>query len=148
MNANQIKIILSNEHVTAPYFKGVFSSDTIPILQKNEAIVVNTDKASEKGTHWLAFFMNETKTIEVFDSYGQSPEFYGIFIPNTCWNNIVFQSLSSNVCGAYCIYFIYKRCLGFSMYSVISEMCLNKINDFKMYQFVKKKYGVRLLFRK
>lgn len=153
MNGNQIHFILSRDPYTSPFFLGVFASDAIPTLKEKSAVVVNVDKSSEPGSHWLAFYY-ENNNIEFFDSYGNPPEFYGPsfqdFFSNyssVSWNSTTLQSLTSNVCGPYCIYFILKRCQGHSLYSIVSSFADCQKNDFRMYQFVKKRYGVRMIFK-
>lgn len=151
MNGLQLHFILSQDIVTAPYFKGIYAKDTLPILQANTCTVVNSDDSTEPGSHWLALFVNENKTLEFFDSYGNSPDFYGLDTShylNVIWNTQMFQSPTSNVCGQYCVYFLLKRCQSFSLDSVLNLFEVCKINDFQLYQFVKKKYGVRVVFRK
>ncbi|GBN06781.1 hypothetical protein AVEN_268923-1 [Araneus ventricosus] len=144
MNGNQIHFILSRDPHTSPFFSGIFASDTIPMLKEKSAIVVNADKSSEPGSDWLAFYQ-EADNVEFFYSYGNPPEFYGPrfqdFTSNyssVYWNSTTLQSLTSNVCGAYCIYFILKRCQGHSLYSIVSNLSHCQKNDFRMYQFVKK----------
>lgn len=155
MDAIVIHQILSQNTITAPFFRGVFASDTIPDLAERSAIVVNLDESSEPGSHWVAFYKENNKRVEFFDSYGNSPEFYGDRFDNFIsqfsevnWNSTSFQSPTSNVCGAYCIYFLFKRCQGHSLYSIISYLNMCKTNDFRMYQFVKKTFGVRMIFKK
>ncbi|GFY22116.1 uncharacterized protein TNCV_3297601 [Trichonephila clavipes] len=153
MDGNQIQFILSHDPVTAPFFRGVYASDTIPILKKKSTIVVNLDASSQPRSHWLAFY-HENNCIEFFDSYGYPLEYYGEgfrdFVPKfstVSWNCIPFQSPTSNVCGAYCIYFIFKRSQGNSMYSITNTLLHCQKNDFRIFQFVKKRYGVRMIFR-
>lgn len=151
MNGIQLFHILSHDNSTSPYFKGVYAKNTLPLLESNTCAVVNTDDSSKAGSHWLAFFVTDKKNLEVFDSYGNSPHFYGIQTSNYVnieWNSIVFQSLTSNVCGHYCIYFLLKRCQGQSLYSIVDYLYNTNIKDFQIYQFVKKKYGVRIIFKK
>ncbi|KAF8791612.1 hypothetical protein HNY73_006453 [Argiope bruennichi] len=153
MNGNEIHYILSKDPYTSPFFRGVFASDTIPILKEKSAIVVNTDTSSEPGSHWLAFYL-ESDNLEFFDSYGNPPEFYGRLFhdfvshySSVFWNSTPMQSFMSNVCGAYCIYFILKRCQGKSLYSIVSNLSECQKNDFRIYQFGKKRYGVRMIFK-
>lgn len=154
MDGESIHNILSKNPVTSFNFKGVYSVDTIPSLGENQAIIVNTDESTKPGSHWLAFHMDGRKKLEFFDSYGNSPDFYGLNvydlfdISDVCWNCVTFQSLTSNVCGAYCIYYIYKRCQKMSMVSILKKLNVTEKNDFRMYQFVKKKFGVRFAFKK
>ena len=155
MEGKQIDQVLTQDPITASYFRGVFASDIIPDLRENEGIIVNLDSSTEPGSHWIAFFVMDSQTLEMFDSYGNSPQFYGNRFENFIskystihWNSTMFQSPTSNVCGAYCIYFIYKKCQGQSLCTIVNKLSLCKNNDFRMYQFVKKKYGVRMIFRK
>jgi len=155
MNGYQINKILLKEKITATVYQGVFSADAIPVLPPNSAAVVNRDDSSQPGSHWMAIYIDENGNLEFFDSYGQSPFFYGKLIQdyvskysNVIWNSVTFQSITSNVCGHYCIYFILKRCQGNSMYFIIQNLYQNKRNDFQIFQFVKKKYGIRMSFKK
>lgn len=153
MNSSQIHKILSRDPISSRHYAGVYPSDKIPIIHKfPSAIVLNTGKHYERGTHWLAVYIQDKKTIEFFDSYGLPPEFYGEDISNFVRkyhyvqaNKIPLQSLTSNVCGQYCLYFIVKRCQGVCMRSIVTQLMERK-NDFRMFQFVKKRYGVHMIF--
>lgn len=148
MDGLQLFYILSQEKITSPFFQGVYSRDTLPVLQENTCVIVNTDDSSQPGTHWLALFVNDKRELEFYDSYGKPPEFYNVnttSYSDVQWNSKMFQSPTSNVCGQYCIYFLLKRCQGHSMYYILNQL---NVNDFQMYQFVKKRYGVRFVFRK
>ncbi|GFX82368.1 hypothetical protein TNCV_2870491 [Trichonephila clavipes] len=63
MFTSQISKILSKE---APRdFLGVYPSDKIPkVKKKKAALVVNTDPHDEEGSHWLAMYIQDEKTIE------------------------------------------------------------------------------------
>nr|DAC81359.1 TPA_asm: adenain [Nephila orb-weaver spider adintovirus] len=148
MDGMQMYTVLSQEKTTSPYFQGVYSRDTLPPLQENMCAIVNSDDSSQPGTHWLALFVNDKRELEFYDSFGQPPVFYNISTTtylDVLWNSKVFQSPTSNVCGQYCIYFLFKRSQGYSMHYILNQLY---INDFQMYQFVKKRYGVRFVFRK
>ncbi|GBN93478.1 hypothetical protein AVEN_83819-1 [Araneus ventricosus] len=153
MDGYQIHFILSREPNTSPFYRGVFASDTIPILKGKSVIVVNVDKSTEPGSQWLAFYQ-EADNLEFLDWYGNPPEFYGprfqeftLNYSSVYWNSTTLQSLTSNVCGAYCICFILKRCQGHSLYSIVRNLIHCQKNVFRMYQFVEKRYGVRMIFK-
>lgn len=155
MDSYEINRILSQDSYSANFFSGVYSADNIPLLEHHSSIIVNSDISSSPGTHWLAFYSEDGESLEFFDSYGNPPEFFGEYFLEACskyksvsWNKKEFQSPTSNVCGAYCIYYTRRRCQGHSMYSILNELSLNKKNDFRMYQFVKKRYGVKMIFKK
>lgn len=155
MNSYSILKILSREHQTAKYFVGVFPSDKIPHIKTfPAALVINADKHTERGSHWLAIFIEDQETLEFFDSYGLPPDNYGEHViryvtrfSRVKWNKTCLQSLTSNVCGPFCIYFLIKRCKGLAMHCIVCNLAEKK-NDFRMYQFVKKRYGVRMIFKK
>ena len=52
-----------------PRFNGVYSRDNLPDKIKDGAYVINLDKYSDIGTHWIALCVN-TKTVTYFDSFG------------------------------------------------------------------------------
>ena len=53
-------------------FVGVFSSDTIPKLKKNESCIANLDDSTQPGSHWVAFYCNEHSRCYFYDSFGRS----------------------------------------------------------------------------
>ena len=56
-----------------PSFRGVFLLDTLPKKpNKKECGIVNLDKSSGPGTHWVAWYKNSKNKI-YFDSYGVQP---------------------------------------------------------------------------
>jgi len=105
---------------------GVFPSDLIPFShflsssrESSLCCIANTDPSTKPGTHWVAFYrdLQNDSPLEFFDSYGQSPLSYGFFSGNSkfpkdlplSFNNTILQSLTSNVCGQYCLLFLYLR---------------------------------------
>ena len=52
-----------------PRFNGVYSRDNLPDEIKYGAYVINLDKYSDIGTHWIALYVNN-KTVTYFDSFG------------------------------------------------------------------------------
>lgn len=155
MNSLELHRILSRDPYTARYFIGVFPSDKIPVIHLTPAaLVVNNQDSRHRGEHWLALWVIDNQTIEFFDSMGLTPSAYGRDIsafvnqyPVVHWNKIRLQSFTSNVCGAYCVYYIVNRSKGFSLNIVIRNLA-GRRNDFRMFQFVKKRYGVNMIFRK
>lgn len=93
---------------------GVYPSDMIPeTWEKPAALVFNTDSSKKPGAHWVATYVNEKSYGYYFDSYGIKP-----YIPDhvsrlrrNCktlrHNDQQLQSVSSNVCGHFCIMFLY-----------------------------------------
>ena len=51
-------------------FIGVYASDEIPKLKNDTYAILNLDKSSEPGSHWIAIYKNEQETY-VYDSFGR-----------------------------------------------------------------------------
>ena len=65
--------------------------------------------------------------MEIFDSYGLNPDIilllYYIVLPQAAvvtYSGKQLQSINSNVCGQYCLYFFYYRARGYTMGHIVS----------------------------
>jgi hypothetical protein len=127
-------------------FLGVLASDRIPSLRTVATFapccyVLNTDPKSEPGTHWVAIYHATPRILEFFDSYGSHPNDYGIFFDTSLqlrFNEISFQTVTSSVCGQYCIFFLAHRTNGHSFQSIqrhLASMSRTK-SDQLVYSFV------------
>lgn len=119
MQTHEIGIIAQS--IPIPGFLGVYAADQIPKhpSQKRFCFICNTDPASLPGTHWLAFNFIDPMHYEFFDSYGQalssayaslinaSPLLSSSLCIAASKNAI--QSLYSNLCGQYSLFFLYHR---------------------------------------
>lgn len=113
MNTIQIQNYLS----TLPVQNfGVYAADLLPRhISPSTAIIVNTDPHNEAGAHWVAFYLGDRNTIEYFDSYGQPPHshFYQGFLRRNArrylYNEHRLQDDNSQVCGYYCLVYLYYR---------------------------------------
>ena len=128
MNNLSITKVLENDIDTKSSFKGVFASDTCPrTLQRGRCYVINTDPVTFPGRHWVCVYVPQGKgSVEYFDSYGRPPT----TVPgianvlrnrNVIHNTKQIQSLYSDVCGHYCIYFLKQRCVGRSMHHIVNK---------------------------
>ncbi len=134
MNSRRITRILSSCEETARYFKGVYPADTIEVPQSYPAsMVINLDEKDEPGSHWVAMFMRTSNTVRYFDSYGQPPPEGGIeeFLHGRVVepNNFPLQSIISNVCGHYCIYFIHRCSRGDTYETIMMNLAKRRNMD-------------------
>lgn len=97
-------------------FVGVFPCDSLPQLQANQAMIVNTDPHNKPGEHWVAFYMDIPEHLEYFDSFGLPPIVHHLrkYINSSVHNNFVYSSVqlqhnSSDTCGNHCIAFVKHR---------------------------------------
>ena len=71
MGLSNFDIIKLVQHLKIPDFRGVFMRDTLPDKpREKECGVLNLNKSSEPGSHWVAFYKDGGKRI-YFDSFGQ-----------------------------------------------------------------------------
>ena len=101
-------------------FDGVFAINTIPkkLPKVNHFIVCNTDTNTGPGKHWFCIFRASRNTIECFDSLGINDEKRSFFltlfkdkppIKEIKINIDRVQSLTSETCGEFVIYFLFER---------------------------------------
>jgi len=102
------------------YFKycsryyGTYPRDILPQYIPNDSgIIINTDKSTQSGEHWVAVYKSTNGIPVYFDSFGlipTRPEIVKFIKDNTSmgwfYNAINFQSIFSDTCGLYCIYFL------------------------------------------
>ena len=147
MNSLQLERALERNPFTKRTFRGVFAADELPDLDTFPCgFVANTDPRTEPGTHWVAFYFPSRDKGEFFDSYGYPPEYYGE--PFTAYNvetinSHKLQSSWSEVCGHYCIFYLYYRSRRHSMSKIVNMFSSNTtINDCKVSCYVKKHFNV------
>ena len=116
-------------------------------------LVVNTDPSDEPGTHWVAFYFPSKGKGEFFDSYGHPPDYYNSSFKNFLerhsrewsFNNRKLQSVWSDVCGQYCIFYLIHRAPEKSMKKIVQLFGNDTVlNDSKVAWFVKTHFRVAL----
>ena len=99
------------------------------IKEKPELIICNTDPSDKPGKHWVLFFFNNT-SVDFFDSLGRDITYYGNifidfvnkFVKDVKQCLIRTQPVNSSLCGQYCLYYAFAKCLGLSMDEIINNM--------------------------
>ena len=105
---------LSNEQIEKyymryPKFGGTFSRTDLPNKILNKFYIVNMDKATGKGTHWVLVSNLNPSICIYFDSFGVSPPPEILHFMKTSGKECVYntedlQAYSSDACGWYCMY--------------------------------------------
>ena len=132
MNTQEIYASLKCKDITKECFNKVYAIDELP--QKNHVqynpkgecfMVINLDPSYESGSHWIGLCISPSAYCvnEYFDSYGHTPP---TIIKDYLEGNYLcqkrqLQSFTSTVCGQWCIYYIWKRCQGFSLLEISKE---------------------------
>ena len=89
-----INFEILNYHQNEPKFNGVYSRDNIPDKVKDGAFVINFDKYSDIGTHWIALYaLNNNVTY--FDSFlvGHIPKKTNNLLLNLWLMNLLLQQI-------------------------------------------------------
>ena len=92
-----------------PRFNGTYSKDNLPKI-KDGAYIINLDKCSDIGTHWVALSVNNN-SVTYFDSFGVEhiPKEIKAFIGRSLsitTNTFRIQRHDSVMCG-YILYWFY-----------------------------------------
>ena len=146
MNTQQIEQKLMSDQATSEYFIGVFAADQLPTVKINQDVwllICNCCPINMPGEHWIALFGNARQEIEMFDSFGFSPNVYdGVhqFIreqhPTLLrYNTHQLQSLDSDACGPYCILYAYYRSRGWTLDSIV-ENIVERMNRDDFIKFI------------
>ncbi len=97
-------------------FLGVFARDNMPEINTFPCcLIANIDDSNSPGRHWIAIIYLSTKNSEFFDSIALPPFTYGFSLQNSRTIPYRLQGLTSNVCGHYCLCFLYYRSQGYSL---------------------------------
>ena len=123
-------------------FSGVFPSNHLPLWRsKCLLFIANTEDCTRKGEHWISIYIDEDANGEYFDSFGQPPNtIFKNYMDYNCktwiYNGRKLQSVISDVCGHYCVFYCAYRCKGFSMQSIVSWFTTDTtLNDSLVYSF-------------
>jgi len=116
-------------------YGGAFCRDQLPPIHKRPCVIIsNTDPCSKPGQHWVAMNFKRDGTGEYFDSFGYPPlsedliNHLNLYCPSGWkYNNRIFQSIDSNVCGLYCILYVKRKCTSKKFYNLFTRDSL--LND-------------------
>ena len=133
LSTHEIHYKLKSDEYSNKIFKAVLPFDCLPKSPPYpSAFVVNTHPQGKKGEHWLAIYYDKKGKCRFFDSFGNSPIFYGLlgYIEKTAtsweYNSVQLQSIFSTLCGYYCIYFVLLKSRNIEMFEILN--LFNKTN--------------------
>lgn len=149
MNTLQLIQVMEQDFKSRGKFCGVYASDNLPSVIESYpcGLIVNTDKETESGSHWVAMYFPTKDRGEFFDSYGNSPDFYRknfkTFLDghSRTWiyNSRCLQSLTSSTCGQFCLYFVINRNHGKTLSLIVNSFSETlSINDHRVIMFVRR----------
>ena len=108
----------------------------------HNGIYVCDDQVAEKsGNHWFLIYV-EDDNVNFVDSFAKEPSFYGIELKPLKKLPFQLQSLLSDVCGEYTLFFSYHLSRDYKLeqiYKLFSKTNVFK-NDERVQNFVHKKF--------
>jgi len=127
MNTRQLLKCIDSDGILRRECEGVYPANKIPKPYGYPfAVIVNLDKHTEPGSHWVCIFMNRDGESEFFDSYGRKPDTNEIqsymkkYATRLRCNEKQLQGPYSSACGQYCLYYMYHRLRNYTM-NMITE---------------------------
>lgn len=128
---------------------GCYALDELPRekIVRPCLIISNTAPSSHSGKHWVGFYFKAgSNRAEFFDSFGRAPtqKQFKQFLDNNSTSFIInskrLQSSVSNVCGAYCVVFLYfrSRCASMTKFLKNFNVQTPELNDIKILQMYAK----------
>lgn len=153
LTGDQLETLALTDVRLQSIFIGVYSLNNLPyiIRYQHSAIkhvkpicfIVNTDTTNLPGQHWIAIFIDENNIGEVFDSFGRLPPSHiqrWMNINTRFWyySQDCIQSISSTMCGAFCLYYLFHKSRGISLQVILShfDFIFLQCNDYIVQRFV------------
>jgi hypothetical protein len=157
MDTLQVENVLRADCKLSLAFDGVYASDCLPLYcgaGNDTAMVMNLDPSTLGGSHWVCLYIAQGRG-EYFDSYGLAPpleDFVRFLDRNTTsssgrggwtYNTQELQSLDTEVCGHYCIWFLSERARGRSMQDIVRQFSNSDTqrNDVMVRRQVESRFG-------
>ena len=134
LTGGEIDGVLSRHADIKHVFMGCVPCDRIPTRDRYPyALVVNTDVSKGAGEHWVVIYATSPTVVEYFDSLAKEPipsikEYLETF-RTVIENPKPLQDKLSEVCGAYCMYFVAMRVQGRSLTEICNYLRSRKCSD-------------------
>ncbi len=124
MDTSDLRYYLQKHPVTRYQRIPILAMDELPLVKPRPFFcIVNTDTSVGDGIHWIALHFPLHSTDELFDSLNRKPRDYKMhmYLEHDAWtSSYVIQSQTSILCGAFCIYYVIKRSLGYTADEIVS----------------------------
>ena len=110
---DSVQLSTLSKLILGSHFEGVFAKNNLPPgRHPNRMFILNTDTANLPGRHWIAVFIRDNIGY-VFDPLGMVPPPLRLInwmnerYLQWSYNKRQVQPIDSNMCGVYCMYFLY-----------------------------------------
>ena len=150
LSDRQLDYLAREDPCLKPSFHGVLAANELPkrpVTRHPRAYIVNTDPADRPGHHWLAFWTHQD-TCEILDTFALPLEHYQApWIEQWVkqWkyrvqNSEPLQTIQSNSCGHYCLFYLKYKARGHSLQDFLSRFSDTDFvhNDHQVGQLLKR----------
>ena len=151
--------LLKNLKITN--FQGCYFKDELNELKPNSSYIINLQSEYDKngnrngGTHWCALVTDNRNNAIYFDSFGSPPPTSIIKLLKKYkykygYTNKVIQNLRSDLCGYFCVAFIYLVTKNKPTTNINknTNIFMNLFEDLTSVRSVKNEYILALFFKK
>lgn len=142
MNTWELQNVMLRDPAVLRQFGDVCAADELPsnISKRPSVYIVNSDRKGRPGRHWMAFYFPKKGPSEFFDPLGRAPTYYNRTFkkvllrngPRYVYNRFRVQPYNTDTCGPFCLYFVTRRCRGWSMTRIVRECKLNRDKTLKI----------------
>ena len=129
MDTLQLNRVLRRDRGVKKFYGGTLARDQLPRKRPRKTVcwVLNLSPSTHPGTHWVAVYVTRTG-VEYFCSYGLDPP-DDVRVLLKRWgksktgnrsgyrtnSGILLQTLTSDLCGEYCVLYLKCKCRGHSL---------------------------------
>ena len=110
MNTDELDEVCKNNAIISQQFLGVFPADRLPEAKPGTTFICNTKSLGDKGEHWVAIAWDNNCRANYYCSFGQAPPLEILaYLDGHEWQrtNRQMQNTFSDLCGQYCVCFLY-----------------------------------------
>lgn len=131
MNTNELRCMLSKDKKTRQQLVDVFALDQFKNFVSahsllNGIYVINDQNSYRNGNHWFLVHVDENN-VNFVDSFAKSPNYYNVEKELCTTNKSLktiqwqIQSIFSDVCGGYVVYFSTQLCRNNILKSIVKK---------------------------
>lgn len=157
MDNLELHNILSTNHHTKRVYASVLPIDLLPkdpppMSLRPYAMVINLAPFTRRSTtkasteHWVVLYLESKKYSEYFDSMILEPptNIKKLLINDDyLLSNKQLQDYLTSTCGAYCVYYVFMKSIGYSMQAILDKFTEDYIsNDVAVTYWINQKFNL------
>ena len=123
------------------YFRSVYSRDNLTKTIRKECGIINLNKESESGSHWICDRNIDEQHCEYFDSFGlimakEIEKYLRTSNKQIIYSGDEIQERNSVLCGYWVLYYLLERQKGISILDILHNSRFDMNNQFVNHYFL------------